>query len=290
MLKLPENKPRELEPTSKMKLFIYGEPYTGKTVFASQFPKPLILSTDGNYKHITTPVVDIDNNTNWNELIDLLAKKDNDFETIIIDLVDHLIDMVRDDILGNYSISHESDLPHGKGWNLVKKPIYTILRKIVSLPYNIIFIGHSNNFSNVDKMGRETNYINSTLPEKTSNVIKGLVDCTLYTAIEKEETKDESGNRIITTHYKLYLNAVDDGIKMGSRALFAENIIDTNYSKFIELYTQANLTPATEIVIKKPDPKALKPLKKLPQEDIPQKDIPQKKVKTTKDSTLDNFK
>ena len=74
MIKLPENKPRELQPTHNIKLFLYGEPYTGKTTFASKFPNPLILSTDGNYKFLTTPALDVNNLTDWKELIDVLGR------------------------------------------------------------------------------------------------------------------------------------------------------------------------------------------------------------------------
>ena len=34
----------------KIKMLVYGEPGVGKSVFASQFPKPFFLTTDGNYE------------------------------------------------------------------------------------------------------------------------------------------------------------------------------------------------------------------------------------------------
>ena len=279
MIKLPENKPRELQPTHNIKLFLYGEPYTGKTTFASKFPNPLILSTDGNYKFLTTPALDVNNLTDWKELIDVLAKKDNDYETIIIDVVDHLIDMVRDDILSAYNITHESDLPHGKGWHMVKKPIYTILRKIVALPYNIIFIGHSQHYTETDRIGRDISYINSSLSEKVSNVIKGLVDGTFYVAKETEKEKDEDGNEHIITKYKMYLNTIDDMLKMGSRILFKDNIIDLDYDLFIDLYKDAVINPVKEVVIEKPKKKEIKPLSPMkPKADKPKTEKPKNKA------------
>ena len=48
MVTLPENKKRDISKPGKMKIWIYGAPMCGKTYLASQFPNPLILSTNGN--------------------------------------------------------------------------------------------------------------------------------------------------------------------------------------------------------------------------------------------------
>ena len=44
---LPENKKRDVQTSKKVKLYLYGSPMSGKTTFASGFPEPLILNTDG---------------------------------------------------------------------------------------------------------------------------------------------------------------------------------------------------------------------------------------------------
>ncbi len=54
---LPENKRVQRDGTKSIKIWIYGTPNIGKTTFANQFPDPLMINTDGNYKYVDAPVV-----------------------------------------------------------------------------------------------------------------------------------------------------------------------------------------------------------------------------------------
>ena len=107
-LELPENKPVLRGPGDRKRLLIYGKSYTGKTYFASSFPNPLILSTDGNYRLYDVPSIDIverfkanvagrvQTYSAWetfNQAVDLLAEGKHGFETVIVDLVDDIYDM-----------------------------------------------------------------------------------------------------------------------------------------------------------------------------------------------------
>jgi len=54
---LPKNKPVK-QVRKKKTIWLYGEPYTGKTTFASQFPNHLFLTTDGNIRELMTYAAD----------------------------------------------------------------------------------------------------------------------------------------------------------------------------------------------------------------------------------------
>ena len=58
MVTLPENKLKKpTDEIGRMKVWIYGQPYSGKTTFADSFPDPLILSTDGNTDECKHPSI-----------------------------------------------------------------------------------------------------------------------------------------------------------------------------------------------------------------------------------------
>jgi adenylate kinase family enzyme len=56
---IPKNEPVTRKATDRVKVFIFGQPMSGKTTFAATFPSPLILSTDGNFKHTKVPAISI---------------------------------------------------------------------------------------------------------------------------------------------------------------------------------------------------------------------------------------
>ena len=100
-----------------------------------------------------------------------------------------------------------------------------------------------------------------------------------YTNIKTEKEKDGDGNEHIITKYKMYLNTIDDMLKMGSRILFKDNIIDLDYDLFIDLYKDAVINPVKEVVIEKPKKKEIKPLSPMkPKADKPKTEKPKTKA------------
>lgn len=51
MFQLPKNEPVKMEKTENLKIILFGEPMTGKSTFATGFPNPIVISTEGNLVH-----------------------------------------------------------------------------------------------------------------------------------------------------------------------------------------------------------------------------------------------
>ena len=97
-------------------------------------PNPLNLNTDGNIQFVTMPYVSIKDEvtvngrmTNrkfaWEVFKDTIAeleKKQNDFKTIIIDLLEDTREMCRVFMYDSLGIQHESDSGFGKGWDIYR--------------------------------------------------------------------------------------------------------------------------------------------------------------------------
>ena len=82
--------------------FIYGAPLAGKSFFASHFPHPLILNTDGNALQQSAPSIQIRNIRSGNSnkplkqsaieqltnIITELETTDHTYKTLVVDVID----------------------------------------------------------------------------------------------------------------------------------------------------------------------------------------------------------
>lgn len=105
----PKNERRDLNATKKKVVWLYGAPFSGKTFFANQFPDPLMLNTDGNIKFVDAPYIAIRDTVTvegritkrklayevFMDAVAELEKKQNDFRTIVVDLLEDVYESCR---------------------------------------------------------------------------------------------------------------------------------------------------------------------------------------------------
>lgn len=120
---LPKNERRDLNATKKKVVWLYGAPFSGKTFFANQFPDPLMLNTDGNIKFVDAPYIAIRDTVTvegritkrklayevFMDAVAELEKKQNDFRTIVVDLLEDVYESCRVYICDRQGWKHESD-------------------------------------------------------------------------------------------------------------------------------------------------------------------------------------
>ncbi len=143
----------------------YGAPFSGKTTLANKFPNPLMLNTDGNIKFVDAPFLPIKDKVvvegrmtkrtlAWEifkEVIEELEKKQNDFETIIVDLLEDTYEHCRLYMYDKLGIEHESDNSF-KAWDMVRTEFLSTLKRLMNLDYeNIILISHEDMSKDVTK-------------------------------------------------------------------------------------------------------------------------------------------
>ena len=187
---LPSTNRVEVEKTSKKKIWIYGQPYSGKTTFADQAPTPLNLNTDGNVKYVTMPRLAIKDEVTtegritkrkfaWEIFKEAISdlEKGSDFETIVVDLLEDTYESCRLYVFNKNNIEHESDSGYGKGWDLVRTEYLSTIKCLLNLDYNIILISHEDTSKDLTKKsGDKITSIKPNLNEKVSNKIAGMVD------------------------------------------------------------------------------------------------------------------
>lgn len=250
-MKLPENKRRNIEAVEKRVLWIYGVPFCGKTTFANAFPDPLMLNTDGNIKFVDAPYIRIKDEVKvegrqtkrtlawevFKDTISELEKKENDFRTIIVDLLEDLYEHCRLYMYQQMGISHESD-DSFRAWDKVRGEFLNTLKRLMNLDYeNIILISHEDTSKDITRKGGDKiTAIKPNLQDKVANKVAGMVDVVARIVADGDtRTFSFKSNEVIFGGGRLKVSATD--IPLDVDALFA-------------VYDEANKNAASGAAIK----------------------------------------
>ena len=235
---LPENKKINRDPSSQIKLWIYGEPTIGKTIFANKFPDVLFLNTDGNIKYIDSPVAPIipsKTEEPWEKFINTineLVTTEHSYKTVVIDLLEDVYQYCRAYYAKKLNIDHEADLGYGKGYDIIRNAFLIVLRTLVSSNLNIIFISHEKVTSIKDRIGRELTRFQPAIPESIAGKVSGMVDITGRVTIKTEEDPD---GKLIDRRI-LYLDATKEQVGGNRIPSIQEEYIPLEYEELIKVY------------------------------------------------------
>lgn len=239
---LPSSERRNIQEVTKRKIWIYGGAMSGKTTLVDSAPNPLNLNTDGNVQFVTMPYISIKDkvwytgrlkNTQfaWEmllEVLDELEKKDNDFKTIVLDLMEDSYEMCRLYMYNKLGITHESD-DSFRAWDKVRTQFLSTMRRFFNLDYeNLIILSHEDTTKDItNKTGEKYTSIKPNISGKVATKLAGMVD------IVARITKDED---------KRYLNFKYDDIVFGGGRL--KNINDSkiplDWDELMKVYENAN--------------------------------------------------
>ncbi len=241
---LPKNERVSNDTQTKRKIWIYGSPFSGKTYLANQFPDILLLSTDGNYTQLPNgipPHIDIKDEITvegrmtkrkfaWDvlkETISELEKKQNDFKTIIVDLLEDTYEYCRLYMYDKLGIEHESD-DSFRAWDKVRTEYLSTIKRLMNLDYeNIILISHEDSSKDLTKKsGDKITSIKPNINDKCATKVAGMVD--LVARIIAEDNK-----RVIS--FK-----TSEVIFGGGRLNVSVNEIPCDYDDLMKVYNEAN--------------------------------------------------
>lgn len=241
---LPENKRRNLNAVTKRVLWIYGAPFSGKTWFANEFPDPLMLNTDGNIKYVDAPYISIRDEVTMNgrmavrklgweklkETLDELEKKQNDFKTIVLDLLEDAYEQCRLYMYKQLGIIHESD-DSFRAWDKVRTEFLSTMKRLMGLNYeNIILISHEDTSKDITRRDGKVTAIKPNIQDKIANKIAGMVD------IVARVVADGDNRRI---SFK-----TDEVIFGGGRLTVKEREIPPTFEALAAIYDEANSNAA----------------------------------------------
>mgnify|MGYP002288906473 FL=1 len=238
---LPKNERRDLNATKKKVVWLYGAPFSGKTFFANQFPDPLMLNTDGNIKFVDAPYIAIRDTVTvegritkrrlayevFTDAVTELEKKQNDYRTIVVDLLEDVYESCRVYICDRQGWKHESD-DSFRAWDMVRSEFLNTLKRLVNLDYeNIILISHEDRSRDLTRKGGDKiSSIKPNLQDKVANKVAGMVDLVARIVADDDE-------RVLS--FK-----TSEVIFGGGRLTVRDKEIPLTYDAFCEVYEEAN--------------------------------------------------
>ena len=150
-----------------------------------------MLNTDGNIKFVDAPYIAIRDTVTvegrltkrqlawevFSDAVTELEKKQNDFKTIVVDLLEDTYEACRVYICDRQGWKHESD-DSFRAWDMVTSEFLNTVKRLVNLDYeNIILISHEDRSRDLTrKSGDKISSIRPNLREKVANKVAGMVD------------------------------------------------------------------------------------------------------------------
>lgn len=221
-------------------ILIYSQPKMGKTTFAVQMPKNLLLAFEHGYNALGgIKAVDIDKWATFKQIIRQLRQPEAKemYKTITIDTAGIAYTLCEEYICNQQNVSKIGDIPYGAGYGIVEKEFQDCLRQITQMGYGLVLISHSvPRIEKTDDDG-EIEIISPDLPKRGYKVINQLVDIICYIDIIWD--KDGNSKRVLYTRKTPQIMA-------GSRFKYLSPIIPFGYDELTKAIAEAIEKEANE--------------------------------------------
>ena len=183
------------------KVVIYGPEGIGKSTFASRFPDPVFIDTEGSTNDMD--VARLPRPTSWTMLleeVDYIRKTPKVCRTLVIDTIDWAEMMCIEHICDKHQKNGIESFGYGNGYVYVKEEFGKFLNKlsdVIEAGINVVLTAHAQirKFEQPDEMGAYDRW-ELKLGKKTSSQTSPLVK--------------EWADMLLFANYKTYSVAVDD--------------------------------------------------------------------------------
>lgn len=186
---------------SALKVVVYGPEGIGKSTFASRFPDPLFIDTEGSTNHMD--VKRLEKPSSWTMLmqeVQYIKSTPGICKTLVIDTVDWAEQLCVEHICAKHNKTGIEDFGYGNGYVYVKEELgrfLNMLNDLIEHNINIVLTAHAQirKFEQPDELGAYDRY-ELKLGKKTSSQTSPLVK--------------EWADMVLFANYKTISVAVDD--------------------------------------------------------------------------------
>ena len=179
----------------KIKALIYWASWSWKTTFTASAPKPIFASSEKwlmSIRKFAPAYTEINSLWDLKELLNFLKNEKHDYETVIIDSITEIIDIIK-----SYIEKKNNRSMQLQDWWTLAKEMKWILRDFRDLPMHVIFIAQEMAEKNEDKIAK----ILPSLNWKSATDIAYYMDVVWYVYIDKATWV----RKINTTPHNMYL-------------------------------------------------------------------------------------
>lgn len=202
------------------KITIYGPEGIGKSTFASKFPDPVFIDTEGSTKDMD--VARFDKPSSWEYLLEEIEYVKNNpgvCNTLVIDTIDWAEMLCIEHICNKHQKNGIEDFGYGNGYVYVKEEFGRFLNKlsdVVDKGVNVVLTAHAQirKFEQPDEMGAYDRWelkLGKKTSSQTSPLVKEWADMLLFanyktysiaTDDKGKKYKAQGGTRVMyTTHH-----------------------------------------------------------------------------------------
>lgn len=195
-----------------LKTTLFGPEGIGKSTFASQFPDPLFIDTEGSTNYMD--VKRLPKPESWNmilEEIKYVLDHPNVCKTLVIDTMDWAERICINDFCSSKNLKGIEDLPYGRGYTYVAEEIGRMLNglsQVVNKGINVVLVAHAmmRKFEQPDELGTYDRW-ELKLQKKNAPLVKEWSDLLLFTNYKTVvvnidgKNKAQGGKRIMYTSH-----------------------------------------------------------------------------------------
>ena len=203
--------------TAPVKTVLYGPEGIGKSTFASHFPDPVFIDTEGGTKRLN--VARLPQPTSWAMLLDEVAevrKGSVPCGTLVIDTADWAERLCIQAVCAKAKVNGIEDFGYGKGYTYVKEEFAKLLdalEEVLNAGHNVVVLAHAaiTKFEQPDAVGNYDRWSMKT-SKQVAPLLREWCDMLLFanykTVVEKvgdgknAKSKASGGRRVLyTTHH-----------------------------------------------------------------------------------------
>jgi hypothetical protein len=207
---------------SAQKVVVYGPEGIGKSTFASQFPDPVFIDTEGSTKKLD--VARTPKPSSWTMLMEQVRyfrDNPNKCRTLAIDTADWAERLCVEHICSKSQKSGIEDFGYGKGYTYLEEEFgrfLNLLEDVVERGINVVITAHASmrKFEQPDELGAYDRW-ELKLEKKTAPLLKEWADMVLFAnyktyvvnvdgqGAQKGKNKAQGGKRVMyTTHHSCW--------------------------------------------------------------------------------------
>lgn len=201
------------------KVVVYGPEGIGKSTFASRFPDPVFIDTEGSTSSMD--VARLPRPTSWNMLleeIDYIKSHPGECRTLVIDTVDWAEQLCVDHICSVHNKKGIEDFGYGNGYVYAKEEFGRFLNRltdVIEAGVNVVLTAHAQlrKFEQPDELGAYDRWelkLGKKTASQTSPLVKEWADMLLFAnyktysvAVDKDgkKHKAQGGKRVMYTSH-----------------------------------------------------------------------------------------
>ena len=203
--------------SAPVKTVLYGPEGIGKSTFASHFPNPVFIDTEGGTKRLN--VARLPQPTSWAMLLDevqAVRKGEVPCSTLVIDTADWAERLCIQAVCAKAKVNGIEDFGYGKGYTYVKEEFSKLLdalEEVLNAGHNVVVLAHAaiTKFEQPDAVGNYDRWGMKT-SKQVAPLLREWCDMLLFanykTVVEKAgsgpnaKNKASGGKRVLyTTHH-----------------------------------------------------------------------------------------